>query len=58
MNGKRVYFTEDEWTTTYEGVIYLESLYSYYIVSFKYGDVWIPKENVIVILPNLKYKIK
>lgn len=46
MNGKRVQFTEDEWTTAHEGVVYLETIYSYYIISFKYGNVWVPKENI------------
>lgn len=46
IKGKRVLFTEDEWTTTFEGVVYLETLYSYYIISRKYGNTWVPKSNV------------
>lgn len=39
-------FTEDDWTTIYEGYCIDSTFYSYLIRSSKYGTFWIPKNNV------------
>ena len=41
-----VEFTEDEWTTIYEGHIVESSIYSHLVSSNKYGRFWIPKQFV------------
>jgi hypothetical protein len=43
-----VEFSEDNWKTKYNGYITGESPYFYYIISQKYGNRWIGKENCII----------
>lgn len=42
-------FTEDDWTTRYQGTIIEKSLDSYLISSTVYGTFWIPKINTRIV---------
>ncbi len=46
MKGEKVYFTEDNWATQYEGVVKDSTLHTYFVESRKYGNRWIPKSDV------------
>lgn len=44
---REVFFTEDEWTSIYKGVVYDYTNGSYYVESLEYGNFWIPKSNCV-----------
>lgn len=44
--GTEVEFTTDNWVTIYTGYIHEVTLYSYYIISKKYGNFYHSKTDV------------